>query len=382
MLSFDYARHNAEVRRIWAAFHRGQPERVPVVFNFSRRFWLLTPKLNSRGYTFRDYFEDPDVMMQVQLESNRWVRFSVLQDQEMGLPEKCWPGIHVDFQNSYEAGWFGCPIDYIEGDVPDTQPILQGDKRLLDELEQPDPLTGNLMKRAFEFYQYFEERRGTEDFFGLPIGPTTGPTGTDGPFTIACNLRGTMQLCLDLYEDPEYAHRLLSFVTDGIIARCKAWMNLTGQSYPRENWGFADDSVQLLSEQTYREFVLPYHRRLIQEFAQGPVSIHLCGQVAHLLPILKDDLNIMGFDTGFPVDLGELRRMLGPEVLLRGNVHPEVLRQGPPAKIEDAVRRVLTSGAMLGGRLILCEGNNVAPGTPVENFAIMYQTAQKYGRYS
>ncbi|HHY97456.1 MAG TPA: hypothetical protein GX509_01820 [Firmicutes bacterium] len=382
MMITDFATHNEEVRRLWEAFDAGRPYRVPVVFNFSRRFWLLTPELNTEGYSFRDYFEDPDIMMKVQLESAKWIRLNVPQDQEMGLPEESWGGIHVDFQNSYEAAWFGCKIVYPEGEVPDTVPLLRDDKKGLFKLEIPDPLKGNLMGRVYEYYHYFEEKRKDFEFEGKPVGRTGVPTGTDGPFTAACNLRGATEVCIDIYEDPEYVHALMEFVTEGIIARIKAWMDFMGIEYPTQSWGFADDSIQLLSEDTYKEFVLPYHRRLIETFSLGgPNSIHLCGRASHHFKTLMKELNIKSFDTGFPTDLGAMRKELGPDVLLRGNIHPELLRLGPPETIREAVRKLLDSGVMEGGKFILCEGNNVAPRTPVANFAAMYEAGKEYGRY-
>ena len=68
------ARHNDEIAKVWEDFDAGRPERVPIVWNFNRRFHLLTPWLNDQGYSFRDYFEDPAVQWSVQLSLQKWVR--------------------------------------------------------------------------------------------------------------------------------------------------------------------------------------------------------------------------------------------------------------------------------------------------------------------
>jgi uroporphyrinogen-III decarboxylase len=36
---------------------------------------------------------------------------------------------------------------------------------------------------------------------------------------------------------------------------------------------------------------------------------------------------------------------------------------------------------MRGGKFILREGNNLAPGTPIENVAAMYEACKKFGPY-
>jgi len=115
---------------------------------------------------------------------------------------------------------------------------------------------------------------------GRPIGQGWLPTGTDGPLTVACNVRGAGEVCEDLAEDEKYFHDLLAWVTDGICRRMRAWKELAGEKKPGPGdvWGFADDSIALLSAAAYREHVLPYHRKIAAEF-QGDARtyIHLCG---------------------------------------------------------------------------------------------------------
>lgn len=374
----NFKEHNEEVRKVWATFEDRKPIRVPVVFNMGNKMILLNKQLNTSGISYQQIFNNPEAMLKIQLDFQRWVRFHVLQDKEMGLPEKEWAGITIDFGNTYETSWLGAEIVYLQDNVPDTKPILQKNKEKLFDLKIPHPL----MAMAYEFYQYFEEKRKNFEFEGKPIGKTVAHLGTDGPFTVACNLRGATELCLDIYEDPDYTRQVLDFVTKAIITRIKGWMDFTKEEYPVKEWGFADDSIELLSRETYREFVLPCHKRLINTFSNGgPNSIHLCGKAYHHFKTLKEELNIQDFDTGFPTDLGRARKELGTEVLLRGNINPELLRRGPDEKIEKAVKDLLSSGVMEGGKFILCDGSNVAPGTPEKHFQVMYETGRRYGQY-
>jgi uroporphyrinogen-III decarboxylase len=374
--------HNQEVARLWRDFDQGRPARVPCQWNFSKQFWLLTPRLNPRAYSFRQYFEDPAVQWAVQLEFEKWVREQPIQDAELGLPEE-WPGLSPDYQNTAEAEWFGCRLVYHEGEVPDSWPMLREHKGDLASLAIPDPVHDRVQGRALECYHYLEERRKREDFAGRPVGRSSlCGGGTDGPFTVACNLRGTTELCLDLYEDPAYAQELLEFVTEATIARIQAVMEFNQTEFPQAGWGFADDSISLLSESQYRELVLPHHRRLLAAFSRGgPNSIHLCGNVQRLLPLLQRELNIQDFDLGFPVDLGQVRRDLGPGALLRGNLHPMILRDGPISLIQEKTAEILRSGVKEGRRYVFNEGNNVAPRTPLEHFRAAYETVKALGAH-
>ncbi|MHB0877374.1 MAG: uroporphyrinogen decarboxylase family protein [Anaerolineae bacterium] len=379
----DFSAHNEEVRRMREAYDARRPYRVPVEFNLSMRYFIAEPEVNTSGITWVEFSEDPDVMFDTYMRRHRWLRHNVLADWEMGAPEQEWPGASVDFQNIYEASWLGCDWHYIDRDnPPDVWPVFKEHKEKLYDTAIPDPLHGNLMGRVLEFYEHMEHKRKSFEMDGKPVGQTGVPRGTDGLFTLACALRGATEVCLDMYEDEKYYHDLMDFVMRATRARILAWREYLGVPLKGQQLGFADDSIELLSNNTYRRLVLPYHKQFFDEFSLGgPNSIHLCGRASHHFKTLRDELNIQAFDTGFPTDLAWCRRELGPDVQLRGNIHPELLRQGPLPALKDAVVSLLQSGVMEGGRFVLCEGNNVAPHTPVENMRHMYEVGREYGRY-
>ena len=388
----DFERHNEEVRQVWDAYRRREPSRVPVTISGSIRNLFASAGINDTGYTFEDFFKKPEAQVRCQLAYQKWVRHNVLCDVEMGLPRHGWQ-LSIDFQNSYEAGWMGCPLVFSGNDVPDTVEILREDKRRLYRMQPPDLLRGNLLGRAMEFFEYMQGECPRLEFEGRPVLPpvTLPGEGTDGPFDLAYKLRGATEACIDMMEDPGYFHDLMLFITDAIIRRMKAirewrWARLPkspdkGQ-FRRPGWGFADDAIALLSTEQYAEFIYPYHRRFVDEFSDGgPISMHLCGDATRHFRFLKEKFSVMSFDTGFPVDFGWLRRELGTDVEVRGGPTVMLLRSGSPAAIQAEVRRICESGIMVGGRFILREGNNMAPGTAVENIVTMYEAAKRYGVY-
>jgi len=382
---FDYARHNDEVRQVWDAYNAGKPFRAPIQFSMNARMILQNHELNTWGYTWQQYFENPDVRWTVELAFQKWARLNVVQDSEMGLPTKEWAGIGVYYQNCDEAAWFGCPFYFPANDMPFIEPILklEGDKHKLYNMAIPDPLRGGIMQRAMEHYEYLDDKRKREDFEGIPVGKSwVFGGGTDGPLTVACNLRGASEIAQDFYEDPQYVHDLFGFITDAVIARIKAISAFNGASLPTPGWFFADDSIELISTPMYKEFVLPYHRKLLAAFSQGgPNGIHLCGKVQRHLSFLKDELNIKTFDLGFPTNMGKAREDLGDDVTLIGNIAPHLLHLGPVESIREQVKKLCASGVMKGGKFILHDGNNCAPGTSLEHFQAMVDAGKAHGRY-
>ncbi|MDD5198818.1 MAG: uroporphyrinogen decarboxylase family protein [Terrimicrobiaceae bacterium] len=380
---FDFAAHNAEQAGMWDAFNAGRPTtRIPIILGTNTRYFIYNGSANPDGLDFRGYSEDPDVMFDAQLRFQRWSKFNLLQDIELGLPEK-WT-ISPDFQNYREAAWFGCEIHYFPGQVPDTMPDFADAPERAMENGVPDPF-GGLMARGVEYWEHYKARAERETFLDRPVEaavPGYG-IGTDGPMTVACNLFGADFVCETMADDPDRLHKLLDFVTEATIQRMIAWRKFCGLPVPQEDgFGFADDSIALISTAMYREHVLPHHRRLCDALS-GPSSsrgIHLCGDATRHFKTLVEELNIHSFDTGFPVNFCAMRRELGPEVRLQGGPHVDFLMRATPGEVREEVRHILDSGILEGGRFLLREGNNLAPYTPLENTEAMYHAGREFGK--
>ncbi|MCS7104995.1 MAG: uroporphyrinogen decarboxylase family protein [Thermofilaceae archaeon] len=376
----DFEQHNKLVKDLWRDFQSNRHERIPVQWGMNDRMIVLNKELNRGNYTYQQIFNDPEVMLRVQLDFEYWRRHEVFADWEMGLPEE-W-SVAVNFQNVYESAWFGAPLFFTDGSVPDIKPFLKRveDVKAFIEKGGPEPFT-SFDARIRKFYEYFlEKKEGGYTYLGRPLGNISAPIGTDGPFTVAVNITGGYIVKL-LYRERSLAEKLLWLITEAIIERMKAWHKLLKEPFPREGFGFADDSIQLLSPSVYKEFVLPLHKKIVDTFCVGRPSIHLCGRVMHLLSVLKEELKISAIDTGFPLDLGKAREILGTDVTIYGGVRVATLLNGPLNRIEEEVRSVLNSGVTKGKRFVFRDANNVAPCTPAEHLNYAYELVKNLGRY-
>jgi uroporphyrinogen-III decarboxylase len=375
---------NEEKVQVWAAYRARKPTRVPVSFGVNPRVVLQDPDWNPHGITFEEYFTDPRALIEVQLK--------FLQYQVEYLNQYCdsptgWPqslDFYVDVQNVYDSAYFGGPLELLEGQVVDVSPVLAGpDKERVFsvDIERPmdNPFVRQSLKRQAELA---EAVRGTS-FRDIRLGVRPVTWGFDGPLTVATNLRGSA-LYVDLYEDPGYADRLMDFITRGVIIRNRAMHKHFGlEAFKGPNGSIADDSVQLISTEMYRERVMPLHRLYLSQWsAEGPHHIHLCGDATRHFRTIRDELHVMSFDTGFPVDHGALREALGPDVEILGGPSAPLLRDGPAQAVYERTRAILKSGVMAGGRFILREGNNLPPRCPEANLAAMYRACLDHGVYA
>lgn len=386
MKQFDYKAHNREAREIWAAFDAGNPIKVPVTPGTSDRFFVLNPNTNPRKVTFREYTENPELMFRMQAEFDRYRRFHVLGDHRMGYPEEDEGGwsVNIDFENYFDAGWLGAEIAFLDDAVPFAKPLLNDDNReMLFDNGLPDPF-GGWMGRGREYYERFTELKKSFLLDGYPVSEIrTNWLGTDGPFTIACELLNPAVLCTYLFEEPEYVHRLMEYITQALIARTKAWRRYLGKPERLDSYSFADDSIQLISTEMYREFVLPYHKKLLSALTtpDASFSMHLCGDSTRHFRTIVDELHISYFDTGFPVAHGKLVKELGPEITIAGGPKADLVCTGTPKQIIEESRRILQEVMPFSKRFILREGNDIPPYTPLENIAALTQARDLYGIY-
>ena len=376
----DYESHNIESNRIWETFWNNKPIRMPMMIGCNPRILLLNPKINTKGITFREYSEDKDVMLNTYCWYDYYRRHYIPRDAQMGMPD-AWT-VEVDLQNYHETVWLGSEIEYTDNSVPAASVSLNDDnKEKLFQNGIPNPFSG-IYKRGIEFYDYFNERKTDYTFMDRKLGNIgMFGLGTDGPFTLCCNLRGTDKFCMDLYLDSEYALELLDFVTTAAIARIKAFRKYAGQPEKTSTIFLADDSIVLIGIDTYKEFVLPFHKRIVEELTDNsfPHLMHLCGDATRFFPLMHEELNISYFDTGYPIDFANITKEMGSDVCIQGGVKVDILLNESREKVIEETKRIIDEVKPNTNKFIMREANNLPPCVPEENLWAMYETVKKFG---
>jgi hypothetical protein len=366
-----------EKQALWAAYRAGRPARTPVSLGTNARVFVLDPRFGAPGLDYARIFEDPQAMLLAEL---RWQhllrrRHNVCCDAPTGLPAR-W-AIGAGFQNTSEAAFFGAPLHFDAGNVPDTRPWLDdANKHAVFDVDVTQPLTGGLYPRGIAFTEWLRTFVADKTWLGRPIDVLPYTAGSDGPLTVGLNLRGPA-LLVDLRRDPDYAHRLFERIVVAAINRLRAFQRHWGTPDPEQVW-LADDSIALLGPAQYRQHVLPYHQQFYEALdpqRTRPRGMHLCGDATRHFRTIRDACGVTIFDTGFPVDFAALRAELGPEIELFGGVEVPLLMQGTPEQVYARARAILASGVRTGGRFGLREANNLPPGAPWSNLAAMYKAA-------
>jgi uroporphyrinogen decarboxylase len=352
-------------------------DRVPVIPAIAHRF--LVPAV---GVRFREYYADPETMLRTQILAQKWLMEHVRTDAYSITG--AWVGAWTDFQNTFEAGSLGCDVVFPDDDIPWVGPGWVNTDADLRRLESMDFIRGDLNARQFAYRRAMMAvaDRYPVRFSGGPVFfPGENPSLThtsDGPFGVAGDLMGQTELFIAVRERPEFVRELLSIVTVKLIAYLDYCFDEEKISRPRD-FAWTDDLAASLSAETYRSLVLPSEKLLRSHF-EGYVSLHMCGKTDHLLAIFADELGIdeyQGF--GYQVDLDRVASVMGGRVVLVGNVNPMLIHSGTPEDVRGATRTVLEKLAPSRG-LIIQDGSNIPPGTPLENINAMMEAAETYGR--
>lgn len=188
------------------------------------------------------------------------------------------------------------------------------------------------------------------------------------PFTVAAYLtetreRGKAKGSFDrivrmIFERPDLAHRLLGHLSTVMAGYLSAQIRAGAQAVQ-----IFDSWAGILSAREFREFAVPYVRRIIEALPaeRGPV-IYFVLNGGHLLEeIAASGAEVIGVDWRTPLD--EARRRTGGRAL-QGNLDPRAL-YAPRARLEEEVRRVLREGRGPGGHVFNL-GHGILPDTPVE----------------
>ncbi len=354
-----------------------RPDRIAVVPSVATRF--LVPQV---GVRFCDYYGDPETMLRTQILAQKWLLENVRTDAYAITGP--WVGAWTDFQNSFEAGSLGVDIVFPDDDIPWIGRGWVAGEADLRRLEAMDFVHSGINARQITYRRAMRDvaSKYPVKFLGGPVfTPGENPALThtsDGPFGVAGDLMGKMEIFLAVKERPDFVRELLRIVTDKLIEYLDFCWAEEGLPSPKD-FAWTDDLAVSLSAATYREVVLPSERRLRFHF-DGRASLHMCGKTDHMLEIFRDDLAIhelQGF--GYEVNLDRIGEVLGGRVVLIGNVNPMLIHAGTPDEVRAATRRVIEKLGPRGG-LIIQDGNNIPPGSPLANINAMMEAAEMWGR--
>ncbi len=196
-------------------------------------------------------------------------------------------------------------------------------------------------------------------------------TSIVGPFALGAKLFGFNNFLIWLITNPEWVHQIMEKLTPLAIKYATAQVEAGADAIII---GEATCTGDLISPQTYRDFIAPYHRQLCPAIP-APDILHICGKsTGHLPYIAETGTACYNFDEG--VDIKQAYKHLKGKVAIAGYVPTvTVLLNGTPEDVYQASLECLNNGVDL-----LTPACAMAPHTPLENIAAMTQAVHNWGK--
>lgn len=329
-------------QRVSAAFKKtfsdARPEldRVPA--------YVFTGQVNAQlvGASIRDFLTDPEVLTKAQVAGY----------------ERYKPDIMIMMWDlAIECEAIGNELRFPEDSISVTTREILAEKGTLGSLEVPDPSKDGRLP------MYLEATAATKEALSGVI--VSGIIA--GPWTIAAGLRGAERLIFDTFDDPGFVHELMDLCSRTSIRFAESISAIgVGLGYSE-----APCSCSLISPQIYREFVFPYHKRIVDHLKEQKIGVglHVCGYAD---PILEDvvatGVSNVSIDalTDFSAGVEACR---GRAVLI-GNVATDLFVSGTREDMAKAIKHCIDNAPDDSGFVLApgCEVPAIAPPEKIEWF--------------
>ena len=264
-----------------------------------------------------------------------------------------------------EATDCGAEIKFFDDQPPavDESRALLADKQMLGRLEIPEPLGGGRMHDRVKAAALFKRRVGGRKLIEGWI---------EGPCAEAADLRGINTLMTDFFDDAAFVRDLFDFVLQMELRFAKAQIEAGV-----DIMGVGDAAASLVGPRIYREFVLPYEKKLVDGLHEmgAKVRLHICGNIGRILSGIGS-LGCEIVDVDYMVSLSRAREELGPDQVLAGNLDPvATLRDGTPESITAAIAECHRQA---GSPYVVAAGCEVPRDTPRQNVLALRDYARSH----
>ena len=195
-----------------------------------------------------------------------------------------------------------------------------------------------------------------------------------------------MDFCVDMLENPEKLNDQSQRWLDGMLDMAQ---KLDSKGHLLDGFAMCSDycfnTNPFFRPDQFDEFIVPYLKQGIDEYRKmGYYSIkHTDGNV---MPILKQIADckpdaIHSLDPQGGVSIPEVRKIVGDDICLIGNVNCGLLQTGTDEEMRADVMRSLNQGMANGRGYIFSTSNCAYTGLALERYETMIDIWREHGNY-
>ena len=263
-------------------------------------------------------------------------------------------------------------------DIDRSNPLLRQHSDL-DRLRPPDfrkkgrmPFVLEVIRRCYDL--------------GLPLG-----IRFCSPFSLAANIRGIENLLIDILTAPQFAHRLLTFLTDEVlIPWVQTQREVIGQARSPAVGADAAASPPIVTVEILEEFVMPYLLRMNEKIGnvtgQGywgysylfKDPVKFCRMLELMASVSPKTLSCLDPDLALTGPEPYVQFAREKKMSLRLGLDTLLLQEGPMTKIVERCRRYITAGSQAESLSI--SFNDISIHTPPRNVHTAVAAVRHFGR--
>ncbi|HEY4459319.1 MAG TPA: MtaA/CmuA family methyltransferase [Pseudonocardiaceae bacterium] len=337
--------------RIFAALTMsGLPDQVPVVP------LLMTRGIREGGITVDKALLDGEAQAHAKMKAvDKFGGDVMIVGTDLFTPVECVPG---------------CELDYLPYAQPSLVKHPTPDKESFYRFKEQYEKTGfnNDWGRMAPLRKEAETyvKAGKKDTHAMvtPVG---------GPITTAQLMTGSSEFLGYIADDPDYAKEVTELALDIVKNVCR---NMYEAGMDACNILDPFNSTDILPPEVYREFGLPFQKRLfayIKEELGAPAFTHTC---TFTQPIWRDiaDNGCLNFNGDMYPGMDQAKRVIGGEISLMGTLSPfSTLMHGSPEDVANEVKKLAAEVGYNGG-FVCMPGCDIDWTVPEENLHAMMDT--------
>lgn len=352
--------------RLLTALHKGKPDRLPATIHGWMDYWINKYMQGASQFDVYRYFN-----MDAQIFYFQYLERPVVESMYFTvdlIPGHQWKVDYKILKEDEESTIYQFTIETPEGIM--TKVMEKNDKMAwvteypMKEKEQihwiekymPIPKVDKVsINKAFE-------QMGD---MGILRAGIYGHQG--GCWQDACNFVGTQRLIIEALDDPAWVHAFESILLE---RKLKFIDDLKGVKIDMLENGGGDGSMSVISPHIFKEFCLPYDRKLSAGLKNIGIATvyHTCGKMMNQLDLIEQvgadaSETLTPSEMGGDADLRRIKKVLGSKMCLIGGFNQkDGFERGNPGKVHSLVRKCFEEAGCDGGYIMACsdhffEGN-------------------------
>ncbi len=217
----------------------------------------------------------------------------------------------------------------------------------------------------------------------LPEGMKLMVMGPGGVLENMIALTGYDNLCLMLYDDPQFVRAVADKVGETLVKYYQGIVGCDSVGFlcSNDDWGFSTQTF--LSPEDMRSYIFPWHRRIAQvaHDAAKPCILHSCG---YFEQVIEDVITLMRYDGRHSYEdkicpVEEAYELLAGRIAVMGGIDMDFMTRKSPREIYDRATAMLQRSSERGG-YFLGTGNSVPETIPFDNYLALTQAAFDFGK--